>query len=125
MTDLLTITLPATVHRDTKLEGRITSHEPTIRRATVWLFGPGVFPVPGGHSTWLDLKPQRLWARSVHPLRRPTDPPDTRLGMFRKAITERFVPGVYTVVAHVPKEPGSAFGDYVQAKTFEVVTNDG
>lgn len=89
------------------LLGRIDSN--VLPRATLWMFRPGVQPEDG--QPWRSIKRQRVlgWSRSI------------KAGQSFRFDTSRLKkPGVYTLVAHVPKEPGSVGGDYEQAVRFEV-----
>lgn len=105
MTNPLTITVP-NVRRGALLVGSVTSSEPQIKRSTLWLFPPDV--QPGDGETWKTIKRQRIWSYSLHPL-----------GTFKKR-TGALKPGTYSLVAHVPAEPGSAFGGLMQVATFTV-----
>lgn len=81
----------------------------TLPRATLWMFRPGVQPEEG--QLWRSIKRQRVlgWSRSI------------KAGQNFRFDTSRLKKwGDYTLVAHVPKEPGSVQGDYEQAVTFTV-----
>lgn len=91
----------------------VASPDRTVRKATVWMFPPGIHagfdvgafdPSAFETQTWLDIKNERLdWVRTVRPP-----------AAFRKAITSamRKHPGAYTAVA--------VAGERVAAATFEV-----
>lgn len=87
------------------LVGRINSV--TLPRATLWLFPPGVAPVVG--QPWREIKRQRVWDKSVH-----------TGSTFRLRTGRLKRRGWYTLVAHVPNEPGSIAGNYEKSISIEI-----